>query len=80
MYTGVQVLEPSVFAYLEHEGPFSITRLSYPAMLDAGEIIRGEPFDGAWITIGTEAELTVAKEFFDRGGSKRRWTTQSVER
>ncbi|HXC51079.1 MAG TPA: nucleotidyltransferase family protein [Candidatus Limnocylindrales bacterium] len=60
MYTGVQVLEPAVFRYLDYEGPFSITKLSYPAMLDAGEKITGLPFDGAWITVGTPAELEQA--------------------
>jgi NDP-sugar pyrophosphorylase family protein len=60
MYTGIQVLEPAVFRYLHHDGPFSITKLSYPAMLDAGEKIGGLPFDGAWITVGTPAELEQA--------------------
>ncbi len=62
MYTGIQVLEPAVFRYLDHDGPFSITKLSYPAMLDAGEKIAGLPFDGAWITVGTPAELEQAAE------------------
>ena len=60
MYTGVQVLEPQVFRYLEHPGPFSITRVSYPAMLDAGEKIVGRPFDGPWITVGTPDRDTSA--------------------
>lgn len=62
MYTGVQVLEPGVFRYLTTEGPFSITRVSYPAMLDAGEKVMGRPFDGAWITVGTPAEMAEAEE------------------
>lgn len=80
MYTGVQVLGPRIFDYLRTEGPFSITKISYPAMLAAGERVVGQAFDGAWITIGTPAELTAAKEFFDSGGHVGLFTTQSVER
>lgn len=79
MYTGVQVLEPAVFRYLEHDGPFSITRVSYPAMLAAGENVRGKVFDGAWITVGTAAELEQANARLGPDGPVRRWTTRSVE-
>lgn len=79
MYTGVQVLEPRVFDYLRTEGPFSITKVSYPAMLDAGETIVGHPFDGAWITVGTPAELAEAEVLLGPAGPLRRWTTRRVE-
>jgi NDP-sugar pyrophosphorylase family protein len=79
MYTGVQALDSRVFEYLDHEGPFSITKISYPAMLAAGELVRGEPFDGAWITVGTPAELAEADRLLGPGGPVRRWTTRSVE-
>ncbi len=79
MYTGVQVLEPAVFGYLTTEAPFSITRISYPAMLDAGEKVGGVPFEGAWITVGTPSELTDAKALLGPDGPMRRWTTRSVE-
>jgi NDP-sugar pyrophosphorylase family protein len=79
MYTGVQVLGPRVFDYLRTEGPFSITKVSYPAMLDAGETIVGHPFDGAWITVGTPAELAEAEVLLGPGGPVRRWTTRRVE-
>jgi len=79
MYTGVQVLGSRVFDYLVTEGPFSITRVSYPAMLDAGELVRGTPFDGSWITVGTAAERAEADRLLGPGGPRRRWTTQSVE-
>jgi len=80
MYTGVQVLEPRVFDYLRTEGPFSITKISYPAMLAAGEPVVGCPFDGAWITVGTPAEMAEAEGLLGDGGPVRRWTTRSVER
>jgi NDP-sugar pyrophosphorylase family protein len=63
MYTGVQVLEPTVFAYMpEGQAAFSITESTYPAMLCAGEHIYGHPFDGPWITVGTPHELAIAEE------------------
>ena len=79
MYTGVQVLGPRVFEYLMQEGPFSITKVSYPAMLDAGEVVRGVPFEGPWITVGTTAELAEADRLLAPDGVHRHWTTQSVE-
>ena len=79
MYTGVQVLEPRVFRYLEHQGPFSITKVSYPAMLDRGEKVLGRPFDGPWITVGTPAELAEANSLAGALAKKGRWTTRSVD-
>jgi mannose-1-phosphate guanylyltransferase len=79
MYTGVQVLEPEVFGYLLTEGPFSITKIAYPAMLAAGERVSGRAFDGAWITVGTPAEMAEAEALLGPNGPERRWTTRSVE-
>jgi NDP-sugar pyrophosphorylase family protein len=69
MYTGVQALEPRVFDYLSAPGPFSITKVSYPAMLDAGETVCGMPFEGAWITVGTAGELDEANAALARAGA-----------
>jgi len=75
MYTGVQVLEPAAFGYLTAEGPFSITKVSYPAMLDAGEKVMGRPFDGDWITVGTPDELAEAEVLLRSRPPRRGWTT-----
>jgi NDP-sugar pyrophosphorylase family protein len=80
MYTGVQALDSRVFEYLDHEGPFSITKISYPAMLAAGELVRGESYGGTWITVGTPAELAEANALLAANGPTGRWTTRSVER
>jgi len=62
MYSGVQLLSPRVFRYMTGEtGPFSITAKTYPAMLRAGEVVMGYPFDGRWITVGTHDELAAAR-------------------
>lgn len=61
MYTGVQILEPEIFAYMPDSGPFSITEVTYPKMLRAGLPLFGFPFDGPWLTVGTPAELEIAE-------------------
>ena len=61
MFTGVQVLEPAVFRYMHPTGAFSISEVTYPRMLAAGELILGYPFEGVWITVGTPAELAAAE-------------------
>lgn len=62
MYTGVQVLEPEVFNDLNEVGPFSITRVTYPRLLQADRPLYGYAFDGTWITVGTPAELAEAEQ------------------
>jgi NDP-sugar pyrophosphorylase family protein len=68
MFTGVQVLEPTVFDYMDaamtaHK--FSTTRETYPRMLSDGQPLYGFCFDGFWQDLGTaerirEAERSVA--------------------
>jgi NDP-sugar pyrophosphorylase family protein len=68
MFTGVQVLEPTVFDYMDaamtaHK--FSTTRETYPRMLSDGQPLYGFCFDGFWQDLGTaerirEAERNVA--------------------
>ncbi len=61
MYTGVQVLEPRVFDYMPADRPFSVTAVTYPQMLTAGEPIYGYRFDGRWLTVGTLDEKAAAE-------------------
>jgi NDP-sugar pyrophosphorylase family protein len=61
MYTGVQILEPAVFRYMPASGAFSITEVTYPQMLRAGEPVYGYPFEGSWVTVGTHEELANAR-------------------
>lgn len=61
MFTGVQVLEPTVFRYMdEDEVPFGITRRTYPRMLRAAERLSGFRFDGEWQDLGTPERLESA--------------------
>lgn len=61
MYTGVQVLEPDIFRYMPEFEPFSITALTYPKLLAANQRVFGFRFAGAWMTVGTPAELEAAQ-------------------
>lgn len=57
MFTGVHVVEPDIFRYMDGAAPFSITRATYPAMLKGGERLCGFRFDGEWQDLGTPERL-----------------------
>ena len=57
MFTGVHVVEPGIFRYMDGPEPFSITRATYPRMLAGGESLCGFPFDGDWQDMGTQERL-----------------------
>lgn len=61
MFTGVQVLEPGVFDHMVDEGPFGITRVTYPKMLVQGEALYGFPFRGYWQDLGTPDRIAEAE-------------------
>ena len=64
MFTGVQVLEPKVFDYMELEDAsrFSLTRATYARMVTQGEALYGLPFHGYWQDLGTPERITEAEE------------------
>ena len=57
MFTGVHVVEPLIFRYMEGPAPFSITRTTYPRMLAGAERLYGFPFRGEWQDMGTRERL-----------------------
>ena len=57
MFTGVHVVEPRIFRYMEGPVPFSITRTTYPRMLAGAERLCGFAFDGEWQDMGTPERL-----------------------
>jgi NDP-sugar pyrophosphorylase family protein len=69
MFTGVQVLEPAIFAYLESEDRerFGTTTATYPRMLARGEPLYGFPFHGYWQDLGTPARIREAEERLSKG-------------
>jgi NDP-sugar pyrophosphorylase family protein len=64
MFTGVQILEPKVFAYMGKDRQlqkFSTTKQTYPRMLRAGEALYGFCFDGFWQDLGTMERIKDAE-------------------
>jgi NDP-sugar pyrophosphorylase family protein len=73
MFTGVQILEPKIFAYMASnsaETKFSTTRQTYPRMLLAGEPLYGFCFDGFWQDLGTMERIKLAETSLDRSQAR----------
>ena len=73
MFTGVQILEPKVFDWLESDRPserFSTTRHVYPRMLRGGEPIYGYLFEGYWQDLGTAARIRETEEDIIQGKTR----------
>ncbi len=60
MFAGLHVLDSRVFTLMPEGRPFGITRETYPLMLQRNEVVLGVPFDGAWFTVDTPANLAAA--------------------
>jgi NDP-sugar pyrophosphorylase family protein len=70
MFTGVQILEPGVFDYMDstHDAQrFSTTRDTYPRMLLQRERLFGFHFDGFWQDLGTESRIQEAEQLLALG-------------
>ncbi len=70
MFTGVHVVEPDIFRYMDGAKPFSITRATYPAMLKGHERLCGFRFDGEWQDLGTRERLSATERRLRDGGWK----------
>ena len=73
MFTGVQILDPKVFDYMEDDGTtrkFSTTKHTYPRMLGSGERLYGFPFDGFWQDLGTPARIREAELKLQNGEAR----------
>jgi NDP-sugar pyrophosphorylase family protein len=70
MFSGVQILEPTIFEYMAGmPQKFSTTRETYPKMLTAGEALYGFRFDGFWQDLGTAERIKQAEEKLARGAA-----------
>jgi len=70
MFTGVQILEPKVFDYMDGTEPFGMTRVTYPRMLHQGETLYGFTYRGFWRDLGTPEGIREAEEKLARGEVK----------
>lgn len=64
VFTGIHILEPSVFDYLraQTDKPLDIIDGFYQPALDEGAMVWGYDFDGFWMDIGTPDNLKRAEE------------------
>ena len=60
MFPGLHVLEPEVFRWMDAGDAFSITRVTYPRMIEAGLPVFGCVTQARWITIDTPEALAEA--------------------
>jgi mannose-1-phosphate guanylyltransferase len=60
MFPGLHVLEPEVFRWMDAGGVFSITRVTYPRLIEAGLPVFGWETHARWITIDTPEALATA--------------------
>jgi NDP-sugar pyrophosphorylase family protein len=68
MFSGVQILEPTIFEYMAGmPQKFSTTRETYPKMLTAGAALYGFRFDGFWQDLGTAERIKQAEAKLARG-------------
>ncbi|HEV8721781.1 MAG TPA: nucleotidyltransferase family protein [Candidatus Binatia bacterium] len=80
MFTGVQILEPKVFDYMnasEARQKFSTTKETYPKMLLAGEALYGFCFEGFWQDLGTSERIKNAEESLGLGRVKLHYAISS---
>jgi len=73
MFTGVQILEPKIFEYMEGAGAaekFSTTKQTYPRMLLAGEPLYGFCFEGFWQDLGTVERIEQAEANLTQGRAR----------
>lgn len=65
MFTGLHILEPTIFSYLPEKG--CINRTAYPEMIKNGEQVFGYVMNGYWRDLGTpEAYSSAEKELKER--------------
>jgi NDP-sugar pyrophosphorylase family protein len=67
MFAGLHVLDSRVFSIMPAGRPFSITRETYPLMLERGDLVLGVPFEGAWFTVDTPTALAAADQALRTG-------------
>jgi NDP-sugar pyrophosphorylase family protein len=62
MFTGLQILEPRVFAFMPELKPFSTTRETYPRIMHAGEALYGFVHSGPWMVVDDAAGMAQATQ------------------
>ncbi|HWP60527.1 MAG TPA: NDP-sugar synthase [Candidatus Acidoferrales bacterium] len=66
MFTGLQVIAPSIFDFMEEDGPFSLTRGTYARLVALGKPLYGFDYFGFWQDLGTAERIKQAEETLRR--------------
>jgi NDP-sugar pyrophosphorylase family protein len=78
MFTGVQILEPRVFDYMQNGAEprkFGTTKDTYPQMLVEGEPLYGYCFDGLWQDLGTPERIEQMERILAQRQAKLHYVT-----
>jgi NDP-sugar pyrophosphorylase family protein len=73
MFTGVQILEPRIFDYMQsapRPRKFGTTKDTYPQMLMEGEPLYGYCFDGLWQDLGTPERIEHVEQCLAQGRAR----------
>jgi NDP-sugar pyrophosphorylase family protein len=73
MFTGVQILEPRIFDYMNPQQigkKFGTTKDTYPQMIVRGERLYGFYFDGFWQDLGTPDRIKEAEQGLTQGRAR----------
>jgi len=69
MFTGIHILDPSIFKYIPRRAASDSVRDVYPAAMAEGELVMGYVASGNWYELSTlERYLAVSIEFLARSG------------
>jgi len=60
MFPGLHVFEPGIFPWMEAGAAYSIMRVTYPRLLEAGVAINGFVTTARWLNIDTPEALATA--------------------
>jgi len=60
MFPGLQIFDPAVFQWMDADVAFSLTRVTYPRLIEAGVTVRGFVTGARWINIDTPDALAAA--------------------
>jgi len=60
MFPGLHIFEPAIFGWMQAGGVFSVTRVTYPALLAADVAVNAWVTTARWVNIDTPASLAAA--------------------
>jgi NDP-sugar pyrophosphorylase family protein len=67
MFAGLHIFDPRVFTLMPPDRAFSITRETYPLLIERGETVLGFASDRPWLTVDTPQALAAAETAISTG-------------